>query len=350
MLSNTLVLAASFLSLFATTPASTNFTLKDYDFGTGGVTSSSSSYNLNGTVGTQIGDSSANGITVLKPGEKPTQNANVPLAPTLTNPSGSYNKLHLVLNSSSNPADTKFAIAISSDNFTTTKYVQPDNSIGATFGIANFQTYAQWGSAAGFDILGLQPSTTYSVKVSAYQGAFTATAFGPVSAAVATQAPSVSFSVATTANSTPPFSVNFASLAANTVFSATSNAQIGLTSNAAFGGGVYIKDSNSGLFSSAQNFTIASATADLSAASSGYGAHVANLSQVSGGPLAAISPFNGSANSVGQLSANLQQILGTNVPITSGSAQIIFMAKAAASTPPATDYSDTETIIAAMMF
>lgn len=350
MLINALVFAGSMLSLFAAAPASTNFTLKDYDFGTGGATSSSSSYNLNGTVGSQTGDNSANGITILKSGLKQNQNANVPLAPTLSNPNGTYNKLHLVLNSSANPADTKFAIAISSDNFTTTQFVQADTSIGSVFNIANFQTYAQWGGATGFDILGLLPNTTYTVKVSAYQGAFTATGFGPVSAAVATSSPSISFSVATSANTTPPFSVNFVSLTANTVTSSTSNAQIGISTNALFGGNVYIKDSNSGLLSSSKNFTIASATADLSAAASGYGAQVTAISQTSGGPLTANSPYNGSANSVGGLSSVMQPVVGTAGPITSGSAQIIFMAKAASGTPAASDYTDTETLVAAMNF
>ena len=193
-----------FLGLFAAVPASTNFTLKDYDFGTGGVTASSTSYNLNGTVGTQTGAPQANGVTILNPGEKPTQTANVPPAATLTNPNGSYNKLHLVINTGSNPSDGRFAIAISSDNFTTTKYVQTDNALGSSLVIANYQTYVQWGSATGFDILGLTANTTYQVKVSAYQGAFSASAFGPASTGVATQPTTVSFTLATTTNSTPP--------------------------------------------------------------------------------------------------------------------------------------------------
>ena len=109
-----LYLISSLLSLLAAVPASTNFTLKDFDFGTGGVSSSSSSYNLNGTVGTQTGANQANGVTILSPGEKPTQNANVPPAAALSNPTGTYNKLHLVLNTGSNPTDTRllFPLAV----------------------------------------------------------------------------------------------------------------------------------------------------------------------------------------------------------------------------------------------
>jgi hypothetical protein len=342
--------ATGLISLFAASPASTNFTLRNYDFGSGGGTSSSSSYALNGTSGAQTGALATNGVTVLKPGEQSSQTANVPPVATLSNPASTYNKLHLIINNGSNPTDTKFAIAISSDGFTTTKYIQNDNSVGAVLGIEDYQTYAQWGNSTGIDVLGLLPSTTYVVKVSALQGAFTATAFGPVSAGVATAAPSVSFAVATTANSTPPFTVGFTSLTPNSVFSANAGALVSVSSNAAFGGGVYIKDTNNGLFSVAKNSTISSATADLSAATSGYGGQVTSLTQASGGPLTANSPYNGSANNVGALSTTLQQIFGTNAPVTTGSGQLTFMAKTTSTTPASVDYSDKVTIVTAMTF
>lgn len=342
--------SATLLSLFAATPASTNFTLKSFDFGNGGATSSSSSYNLNGTTGAQTGASGTNGVTIVSSGRNVTQNASVPPSAAVTNPNGSYNKLRIVINTVGNPTDTRYAIAISSNGFTTTNYVQSDTSVSALLGIEDYQTYVQWGSATGFDVIGLQPDTSYSVKVSAYQGAFTATAFGPASIVVATQPTTVTFSVATTANSTPPFNVNFAELAANTVFTANSNALLSLSTNAAFGGAVYIKGSNTGLLSASRGFTITSATADLGAVASGYGAQVSTLSQTTGGPLSAAAPFDGTANSVGQISTSLQRILGLANPVTGGTAQIKFMAKTTSSTPAATDYSDTETIVAAMKF
>lgn len=342
--------SGSLFSLFAASPASTNFTLQNYDFGNGGATASSSSYNLNGTVGTQTGEPSTNGVTSLSSGTKPVQNANVPPAAALSNPDSSYNKLRAIVNTGGNPADTKFAIAISSDNFATTKYIQNDNSVGTVLGIEDFQTYAQWGSATGFDILGLAPNTSYAVKVTAFQGNFTASGFGPASTAVATQATSVSFSVTTSASATPPFTVNFPSLAANTVYAASSNAVIGISSNAAFGGGIYIRDANGGLQSPSKSFTITSTTADLAVAASGFGSQAGSLSQTSGGPLTAIGPFNGTADSVGGLSPTLQQILGTSGPISGGSGQILFKAKTTTGTPAADDYADRMTFVAAMSF
>ena len=340
----------SLMSLFSIVPTSTNYTLKAFDFGNGGGISTSTSYNLNGTSGTQADATEANGVTILKPGEKPTQDANVPPAATLSNPTATYNKLHAVINNGNNPTDTKFAIAISTDSFTTTKYVKSDDSVGSSLAITDYQTYATWGGAAGFDILGLLPNTSYSVKVSALQGAYTGSAFGPASATVSTQPTTVTFSVATTTNSTPPFTVNFASLNASTVYSADANALVSITTNAIYGGSIYIEDTNGGLFSASKSSTIVSATADLGVATSGYGAQASNLTQTSGGPLTSTAPFNGAANNVGRLSTSLSQILGFSGPVTGGSAQIKFLAKAATGTQPAADYADAQTIVAAMSF
>ena len=343
-------LTAAMFSFFAVVPTSLSYKLQSYDFGNGGVTSTSSFYNLNGTAGTQTDTSGANGITVLKPGEKPTQDASVPVAATLTNPNNTYNKLHVVLSTSSNPTDTKYAIAISSDGFTTTKYVLADTSVGSTLAIANYQTYALWGGATGFDIIGLQPSTTYAIKVSAYQGAYTTSAFGPATTGVATSATTISFSLATTANATPPFGVNFTSLVPGSVFTADANALVGVSSNAQFGGGVYVQDTRNGLFSTTKSYTITSASADLTAAASGYGGQTASLSQASGGPLTSVAPYNGATNNVGLLDTSLRQLLSTAGPVTTGSAQLIFKAKASALVPASTDYTDTTTFIAAMVF
>lgn len=350
MVKSLLIAGGALLSLFAAPPSSSSYILKSFDFGNGGTTSTSATYNLNGTVGTQADSPQGNGITILRPGEKTTQEANVPAAPTLTNPSSFYNRLRLVLATSGNPSDTKYAIGISSDSFVTTYYVNTDLSIGTTsLTIAKYQTNALWG-AGGFNITGLAPNTTYAVKVSAYQGAFSATAFGPASSNVATQPTTISFSLQTTLNGTPPFNVNFSSLTAGTVFSSDANASIGLSSNADFGGGVYVSDTRSGLYSPSKVYTITSATADLSAAASGYGGQAASLTQASGGPLTAVSPYNGTSNNVGNFTTGYQQMLSTAGPITTGTAQLVYKAKTATSTPASTDYGDTTMFVAAMSF
>lgn len=344
------VLGTALVLLFAASPSSTNYILRNYDWGSGGTSSSSSSnYRLNGTSGTQNGSLQSSTNYSVPSGVQNVQNAAVPTAPTVSNPSNYYDRLKVTLNVGSAPSDTKYLIAVSSDNFVTTYYVQTDNSIGTGLSLTNYQTYTAWGSGSGFTMLGLLPSTTYKVKVKALQGNFTGSDYGPIATA-STVAPSLSLSLTTTLTSTPPFSVDFASLTAGSVVNGGADAIIGITSNAVNGGNVYVQSADAGLKSNLTGTTINSASTDLTSASSGYGAQVTSSGQVSGGPLSSIAPFNGSSNNVGALSTALQTILSTSGPITTGSATIRLMAKADAITPSANDYSDTLTFVAAMNY
>lgn len=344
------LLLGGFIGILAAAPASSNYILKNYDVGSGGSGgSSSSNYRLNGVSGTQTGETQSSTNYTLPSGNNNAQNASVPAAPTFTNPSNYYNRLQLVLNPGGNPSDTKYLIAISTDNFTTTRYVQPDNTIGNTASVSTYQTYAVWGGSTGVTITGLTPSTTYRVKVKAMQGSFTDSAYSPVATA-ATVATSLSISLTTTATSTPPFPVNFTSLTPGSVVNGSADAVIGITSNALGGGDVYIRSTNAALASNLASTSITSATTDLSSAATGYGAQVTAASQTSGGPLASVAPFNGASNNVGGLTTSLQKILSTTTPINGGSATIRLKAKASAITPSSTDYTDQLTLIAAMNF
>ena len=120
------------LVLFAAAPSSTNFTLKSYDFGNGGGTSTSTNYGLNSEAGDQTGDQSSSVSYVLDGGTQNTFRANVPLAPTFTNPSSEYNRLRIVVDTGGNPTDTKYKVAISTDDLATTLYVKTDNTLGTT--------------------------------------------------------------------------------------------------------------------------------------------------------------------------------------------------------------------------
>ncbi len=348
---STFLTALISLSFFATIPTSSSYSLKSYDLGGGGGGSlSSSSYKLNGETGTLGGTSSSSSTYSINSGETVTQNSNVPPAPTLTNPSSEYSRLNLVLNTASNPSDTKYAIAISSDNFTTTLFVKSDDSIGSTLVIGDFQTYTAWGGATGFWITGLSPGTSYKVKVKAMQGNFTQTAYGPSTGAVATVQPTISFGVATTISNTPPYTISYSGLSAGSVFNANADAVLTLSTNALYGSSVYIKDTNSGLASILAGTTINSVSTDLSSASSGYGSIVTSTSQVSGGPFTISSPFNGVANNVGALNSSLQTLVKTSSAVNTGSITAQFKAKAASTTPASTDYSDNLTFVAVMLY
>lgn len=338
----------SFL-LFATSPTSTNYTLKTYDIGSGGGTSTSGSYGLQGGAGAQSGSAQSSATYSSQSDGRGVVNAAIPPVPTLTNPSNYYDRLKLVLATGGNPTDTKYLIAVSTDNFTTTKYVQVDTSLGSSQAASNYQTYTAWGGASGFLIVGLTSSTAYQVKVKALQGSYTGSGYSPVASA-STVAPSVGFSLATTLTGTPPFAVGFTGLTAGAVVAGSADALVGLTSNANNGGAIYVRDNNVGLYSTVANTTIASATTDLGSALSGYGGQIISSGQTTGGPLVAQSPFDGSADSVGALTASLQPLWSTTSPITGGTGTFRLKAKAAALTPSAADYADAITLIAAMNF
>lgn len=336
------------ISLLAAVPSSTNYVMPSYDFGTGNAQSGSSSYTLRGTAGSSGSAAASANYTVL-PGVIASTTVPTPSAPTFTNPDNSYDRLRIVLQPGTAPSDMTYAIAISSDGFATTYYVKPDQTIGSSMSIANYQAYAAWGGASGVWIVGLASNTTYQVKVAALQGASTGSGFGPAASA-ATSTPSVTFSVATSLASTPPFSVNFASLPPGSPVTADATITATVSSNAAQGGNIHIKSQNGGLMSSRASYTITSATTDLTAAGSGYGAQVSSTAQVSGGPIVAESPFNGTGNSVGALSTTWQKIASFGSPVTTGAVTIGLMAKTDAGVPAAGDYTDTLTCVISLLF
>jgi hypothetical protein len=335
--------------LFAVAPTSTNYTLKAYDFGNGGGSTSSTSFSLNAITNGQAGNTVTSTTYLAQPGLAATINANVPPAPTFTNPSNYYDRLKIVLATGNNPTTTKYAIAISSNNFVTTQYIRSDNTVGSTLTAANYQTYALWGGASGFNVLGLQANTTYKIKVKAINGNFSETAYGPIATA-ATVNPSISFAVTTTLTSTPPFTAAFTSLPPGSVFAANADPQLALTTNALFGGVVYINDTNAGLKSTASSYTLASATADLGSVQKGYGAQVISTAQGAGGPITATAPYNGALDNVGALATSLQSILSTTSPVTSATATVRLKAKTDITVPSTSDYTDTITFTAAMLF
>lgn len=337
-----------FLSLLAAVPSSANYTLKAYDFGNGAGSGSSSNYALKGMAGSGSGLLTSSNYG-LPAGIKAAVTAPVPPAPVFTNTNNNYDRLHLVLSVGGFASDTKYLIAISSDNFVTTKYVQLDDTIGTSLSIADYQVYAAWGGAGGFDVLGLASSTTYKVKVAALQGEASGSPFGPVASAT-TQAPSVTFGLQTSLTTTPPFSVAFASLPAGQVSAGGATITASVTSNAANGGSLLLADQNSGLTSAQKSFTLASATANLSVAASGYGAQVTSTSQGSGGPIIPASPYNSGGNTVGMLGSTWQSFANWSGPITSGSATLALAAKSSTLTPASSDYADIMTISLSLLF
>jgi hypothetical protein len=326
--------------LFAAFSSSTSYQLQSYGInGAASNSASSTTYKLESSTGQVQSVSSSSATYTDKSGSIQAQQSSVPPAPTLSNGSGTYyNKLGLIISTGSNPSDATYAVAISNNSFTTTFYVQADGSLNST---PLFQTYTQWGGATGTTIIGLTNATTYQVKVSAMQGKFTQSAYGPV-ASSATASPSISFSVT-------PNTLTLPNLLSGTVV-ASSSITSTFATNASYGGSIYVADSNAGLKSISRSNTIASASATLSAAAHGYGLRGTGETQTSGGPLSLLSPFNGATGVVGALSTTPQAVFSSTSPTVGGSTTAVLQAKASSTDPAAADYVDTLTFTAAASF
>jgi hypothetical protein len=330
-------------------PVSPNYNLRQLNIGDGGGgTGQSNNFKAQqtfGELGNPLKGTNYNGGI----GFGFTQMANVPTAPTFTNPANYYNKLHVVVNQANNPADTKFALAISTDNFATTQYVKSDTTVGASLVLSDYQTYVAWGSGSGFDVIGLTPATTYYIKAKAYQGNYSESGFGPVASA-STVTPSLSFDIDVSpidTKTSPPYSTNLGTLLAGSVTTSTDKIWIDLDTNAALGGVIYIVGANNGLSSARTSTTLSAMTGDLAAAGSGFGLQGSSATQTSGGPLSIVSPFNGTSDVVGAESTLYQPIFSSSAAIVAGRGSFVLKAKPTSLTPSSDDYTEILTLIAA---
>ncbi len=344
---------AGLTMLFAAQPTSSTYKLESYGVGSGGSSGSSSATYKSTTISGEQGGSSNSTTYKAGTGLIPTQQANVPSAPTITNPASYYNKLHIVINTGNNPSDATFAIAISTDAFSSNvNYVQDDNTVGATLGASDWQTYTAWGSGSGFDVIGLLPNTTYTIKVKAEHGDFTESPYS-ATANASTVGASLTFDIdvsATDTDTSPPYAVSFNNLTANSVVDSNQKIWIDLDTNAQNGGTVFISSGQAGLSSSAATYTINSATANLSAVNEGYGGQNSSATQSSGGPLTAQSPYTGASQNVGILDSTLRPLYTATAPITAGRGSLLLKARSTTTTPAASDYADILTLIASASF
>jgi hypothetical protein len=340
--------------VFSSFPTSTNYRLDEWAIGGGGSEQGqSTNYQMETITDPTVGDPAQSINYSINPGLLFVQMANVPPAPSLTNPADYYNKLNLILDTGDNPAHTTFAVAISPDNFVTTYYVKADNRLGTTLTASDWRTYASWGGATGIDILGLSASTTYSVRVKAERGDFTESGWGPI-ASETTSDPSLVFDIdvaATDTDTAPPYLVAFGDLSSTgTVITATDKIWTDFATNADSGGTVYITGTANGLQSQSAAHIIAGVSGDLSAQSEGFGINTASITQSAGGPFTADSPFSNSGSTVGATGTTLIPLATSLAPLTAGRHQIDVKTIINQLTPAATDYTETLTIVAAATF
>ena len=148
---------------------STNYQIEDSIFDSGAENSNSANYQSRDSISDiETGNANSTNYKTLS-GFQPGAYPGVPAQPTLTNTGGTqYNALDFVIaQGDGQQADTVYAIAISSDSFVTTNFIQTDGTVGAT---QAWQSYAGWGSGSGETVTGLAPNTTYEIKVKASYG------------------------------------------------------------------------------------------------------------------------------------------------------------------------------------
>ncbi len=156
--------------------------------------------------------------------------SNTPQTPTLTNPSQYYDRLKFTLDPNSDPSDTKYAIAISPDDFTTTQFISASNTLIDALSGNDWQTYADWGGSSGEFVTGLQPDITYTIKVKAIQGDFTESAYSPTASAA---------TVISTLTFTVSGGIDLGTLSQNNNFTATANGTLTTSTNAFNGYSIY---------------------------------------------------------------------------------------------------------------
>lgn len=354
IISLNLILTVLFSQTAFAGPQSTTYEIKDYTFGAGGNEQSgsdSTNYTLFGTVGELEYDKLNSSSYSLGGGLSFTMKANVPAAPTVTNVSNWYNKLKVTIDNGSNASDTTFLIQVASgsaDFSQDTYFVQVDNTLGIS---QVWQTYSTWGGASGFTLIGLYPGTTYYVRVAAERGNFTQSEYSAAGSA-ATISPTLTLSLRTTSQPSPPFSVNIGNLTAGSVTTSSDTIDITISTNATNGGLIYLFGTNNGLKSTtAGNYNITSSSTDLTSALEGYGARGTTVTQTSGGPMQLVSPYNGASQNVGVIDTTKREIAdSSSTPVTNGQVSFELKAKAKSTTPQAGDYSDILTIIATGSF
>jgi len=339
-----LKLLLSGIMLFAALPATSNYKLDGYGFGSGGAANSTTSnYALEGVSG-ELSGQTGNTVTYnVKPGFVETEQANVPKISSFDNGSGAYyNKLHFVIDEQGNPTDALYALQISTDNFVSDiRYIKNDFTVGVSLTVTDYQTYTAWGGVSGSNILGLLPNTAYKLRAKATQGKFTESGYGP-SLSATTASPSLSFSVTTS-------SITLGSLIAGTVINSPSTIDVTFATNASSGGDIYINGKNTGLFSISKTATITSATADLSLVPRGFGAKVTTTGSTSGS-FVSVSPYNGASNNVGLTDTIIRRIITATGPVVGGTGSIQLKAKSASTDVASGDYTETVTVLASASF
>lgn len=292
---------------------------------------------------------------------------------------GCYDRAKLEIDAQGNPADTRYAIQISTSSDFSSNVFYVDGTtrfIKASLAISDFIPKCEWegtissGVCGGanttwqrYNILGLQHSTTYYVRLSAQKGTatdanFTQTDWGPSVNATTTDpeiAVNVDIATDTSTPSSVPYIVDFGQMATDVANTATNMIVFKISSNAIAGIDTVIRGQNGGLKHTTLADIMTSVDADLSVAGSGFGlrnnsgSNAQDYASTLGVITIATTPSDftatGGAQRVGGVGTTFVPLFSSNnAPLDDGIAP--FYVKAKPSSSMATgNYSETFTFV-----
>lgn len=271
-------------------------------------------------------------------------------------PSGCYDRARFEIGNSNNPADTIYGVMISTDNFVSdVKYVDGNTfwpeSI-STHNLSDLHTKEDWENP-DFNLLGLQSSTTYYIKIFALHGDFTQSEAGPVASAT-TSSGAVFFDLdiedsnGISAETNPPYGISFTGayslIPGSTPTTAEDRIWMNATTNSQGGFAILTKGLNGGLKSNTTGQIIVSATTDLNTASDGFGIQSEYINQDTYpylGTISAMSDYSGTGNYVGIVGTSASKVYEADKPIFNGRMSVKVIAKPGANKTAAADYQES---------
>lgn len=282
---------------------------------------------------------------------------------------GCYDRAMVQIDVQANPSDTVFSIQVSSDDFVTIFVVDGTTHALKPYSsktISDYKTKTQWEGTPWnhYNIVNLQPNTTYKARITALQGDFTESTPGPSKTAT-TSMPAVTFDLDIgadiNAESNAPYAVALGIIVPETAYFPTpQRIKMDISTNAQNGVSVYIKDTYSGLRSASTSYTLQSNSEDLSnpANGNGFGIQESGATQ-SGSSLGSIvtgATYDVSGSNVGEISSVTQTrvacslispagVCGVNTPtwVTGGKMLLTLGVRATLSAPAVKDYADALT-------
>ena len=353
---------------------SSNYEIRDFTVGNLGDQLNSANYIAEFSIAEVLGDDRFNSANYrLEVGVNNTWRANVPLvecfetttsgATSCSDPDvaggmvqicgdgGCYDRARFEIDAQLNPVDTLYAVRITTDvTWATWDYIDAATFTVEPFAshdIDNYQTETLWeGTASNFNIFGLDEGIDYYIQLTALHGDLTESEVSPAATAK-TGLPEVSFDIdidditGGAPESAAPYTLDLGILTITEVTTAADLIWFDIGTNMNGGTLVRVRDTNGGLFSTSNAYTLTSANADL-ASVPGYGLVGNSVSETYLGPIAFSGDYTGPADNIGGLITNVygKPLLTTSGPVSAGRASVYVKGRPALDSPVAEDYTD----------